>query len=338
MRCGISIVVGSGHPEHHNLKTTVRDRLEMSRTAQAAGFEVLSTGQHFAQPHGGLLAQPLPLLARIAADVPGMVLQTGILLVPFYHPVTLAEEMATLHAITDGHFQVTTGLGYRDSEFDMFGQLKKDRLPRTIETIGIVRQLLAGETVTHDGRFFHLNEVSLGEGAVEQPGPKVLLGASVERAVERAARIADGVYLDGYWLKSQVRECIEKYEQALATSGNRGERTLRRELLFGESRQKAIDAGRGPWVETLDTLHGLDLPGPLEWVANELRSGGYSRELPFIAGAPEECAEELVEYARQGVETIVIRMQSAGLGTMETLESIERFGAEVLPLVRKAGY
>ena len=132
-----------------------------------------------------------------------------------------------------------------------------------------------------------------------------------------AARIADGVYLDGYWLKSQVRECIEKYDQALAASGNRGERDPRRELLFGESRQKAIDAGRGPWVETLDTLHGLDLPGPLEWVANELRSGGYSHELPFIAGAPEECAEELVEYARQGVETIVIRMQSARLGTME---------------------
>ena len=37
MRCGISIVVGSGRPEHHNLKTTVQDRLEMSRRLRPPG-------------------------------------------------------------------------------------------------------------------------------------------------------------------------------------------------------------------------------------------------------------------------------------------------------------
>ena len=43
-------------------------------------------------------------------------------------------------------------------------------------------------------------------------------------------------------------------------------------------------------------------------------------------------------YGEMGVETIVIRMQGPGLGINETLRSIERFGTEILPLVRNAGY
>jgi alkanesulfonate monooxygenase SsuD/methylene tetrahydromethanopterin reductase-like flavin-dependent oxidoreductase (luciferase family) len=338
MRFGISVVVGSGNAERPNLKRVIRERLEMARTAQAAGFEVASTGQHFGQPHGGLLAQPMPLLARMAAEAPEMTLQIGVLLVPFYHPVTLAEEMATLHAITDGRFQIAAGLGYRDTEFEMYGIARKERLPRTVETIGIVRELLAGQTVTHAGRFFTLNEVSLGEGAVEQPGPRVFLGTAVEPGIERAARIADGVYLDGHWLKSQVGDCVQTYQQALAAHGTRGEFSVRRELLLGASRKDAIDAGRSLWAQTMDNYRALTLPGPLQWISDELRGGGYSRELPFIAGAPEECAEELVEYGEMGVETIVIRMQGPGLGINETLKSIERFGTEILPAVRKAGY
>jgi alkanesulfonate monooxygenase SsuD/methylene tetrahydromethanopterin reductase-like flavin-dependent oxidoreductase (luciferase family) len=320
------------------LKRSISERLEMARTAQAAGFEVASTGQHFGQATGGALAQPMPLLARMAADVPGMTLQTGVLLGPFYHPVVLAEEIAALHAITDGHFQAAIGIAYRDSEFAMFGQSRKERLPRTVETIGIVRELLAGNTVTHQGRFFNLTDVSIGDGAVEQPAPKILIGASAEPAVERAARIADGVYLDGHRLKSEVVDYIDVYRQALITSGNHGEFSLRREVRFGNSRADVLDAGRSSWAQGMDNYASHQLEGPLQWIADELRSGGYSRELPFIVGTPEECAEELVEYAQMGVETMILRIQVAGVGSAEAMRGIERFGADVIPLVRGAGY
>lgn len=339
MRFGLSLVVGDGGSgQEYTLRRAVTERLEMARTAHAAGFEVASTGQHFGQGTGAVLAQPMPLLARMAADVPGMTLQTGVLLGPFYHPVVLAEEMAALHAITDGRFQAAIGLGYRDTEFAMFGQSRKERLPRTVELIAIVRELLAGKTVTHHGRFFNLDDVSLGERAVEQPPPKVLIGASALPGVERSARIADGVYLDGHRLKSEVADYIDVYRQALAVSGNPGEFSLRREVRFGASRTEVLDAGRSAWAQGMDHYTSHQLEGPLEWIANELRAGGYSRELPFIVGTPEECAQELVEYAQMGVETMILRIQVAGAGFAEAMSAIERFGAEVIPLVRGAGY
>jgi alkanesulfonate monooxygenase SsuD/methylene tetrahydromethanopterin reductase-like flavin-dependent oxidoreductase (luciferase family) len=338
VRFGISLAVGSGGRHDYTLKRTIRERLDMARTSQAAGFDVLSTGQHFGQATGALLGQPMPLLARIAADVPGMVLQTGVLLGPFYHPVTLAEEMATLHAITDGHFQAAIGLGYRDSEFAMFGQSRRERLPRTVEVVGVARELLAGKVVTHSGRFFDLHEVSLGAGAVEQPAPRILFGASAEPGVGRAARLADGLYLDGHRLKSEVHEYIALYRKVLATSGNHGEFSLRRELRFGRSRSEVLDASRAAWAQGMDDYLDHQLEGPLQWIADELRSGGYSRELPFIVGSPEECAGELVEYAQMGVETMILRIQVAGAPIGETMRAIERFGSEVLPLVRQAGH
>jgi alkanesulfonate monooxygenase SsuD/methylene tetrahydromethanopterin reductase-like flavin-dependent oxidoreductase (luciferase family) len=198
--------------------------------------------------------------------------------------------------------------------------------------------LLAGKTVTHEGRFYNLDEVSIGEGAVEQPGPKVLMGASAERAVERAARIADGIYLDGHRLKSEVAQYITAYREALVTHGHHGEFSLRRELRFGPSRVQVLDAGRAAWARAMDDYLGHQLEGPLQWIASELRDGGYSRELPFVVGTPEECAEELVEYALMGVETMILRIQVAGVGNAEAMQAIERFGSEVLPLVRKAGH
>jgi alkanesulfonate monooxygenase SsuD/methylene tetrahydromethanopterin reductase-like flavin-dependent oxidoreductase (luciferase family) len=310
----------------------------MARTARAAGFDVLSTGQHFGQTTGALLGQPMPLLARIAADVPGMILQTGVLLGPFYHPVVLAEEVATLHAITEGHFQAAIGLGYRDSEFAMFGQSRRERLPRTIEAVGVARQLLAGQVVSHSGRFFNLQDVSLGSGAVQQPPPRILYGASAERGVERAARLADGVYVDGHRLKSEVVEYIALYRKVLATSAQPGEFSLRRELRLGRSRAEVLDASRPAWAQGMDNYLSHQLEGPLQWIADELRSGGYSRELPFIVGSPGECAEELVEYAQMGVETMILRIQVADARISETMTAIERFGSEVLPLVRQAGH
>src|SRR4051812_22895470 len=81
--------------------------------AQRNGFTYIAIGQHFL--YGDLRwLQPVPLLARLAAEVdPHIRLVTQILIAPLYHPVLLAEEIATLDVVTEGRLVFGAGLGYR---------------------------------------------------------------------------------------------------------------------------------------------------------------------------------------------------------------------------------
>ena len=85
-----------------------RDCCEQTRLARELGFDDVSAGQHFlTQPYQML--QLVPLLARIAAEAGEMRVCSGILLLTLLNPVEVAENAATLDAITDGRFVL--GLG-----------------------------------------------------------------------------------------------------------------------------------------------------------------------------------------------------------------------------------
>ena len=68
--------------------------------------------------------QLVPMLARFAAEAPGMRLNAGVLLLPMMSPLHVAEEFATLDIITGGKIILGVGLGYRDVEFKAFGMTK----------------------------------------------------------------------------------------------------------------------------------------------------------------------------------------------------------------------
>src|SRR2546430_12814818 len=78
-------------------------------------------------------SQPIPTLARVAADAEGMTLGTGCLLLPLHHPVEVAEQLATLDVIAGGRFVFGVGLGYRDVENEAVGQDPKERVGRLVE-------------------------------------------------------------------------------------------------------------------------------------------------------------------------------------------------------------
>ena len=73
------------------------------------------------------MLQPIPLLARLAAETGEMRLATCILLLPLLNPVDIAEQLATLDIISHGRLAIGVGLGYRDEEFDAFGVPRGER-------------------------------------------------------------------------------------------------------------------------------------------------------------------------------------------------------------------
>src|SRR4028118_720551 len=127
--------------------------------AQQAGMTYIAIGQHFL--YGDLRwLQPVPLLARLAAECdrearlatqstiahvehpglhgPGSAgggrRAARVLVPPGYHPVLVAEELATLDVVTEGRLVFGAGIGYRPPEVQHLRVPFKERAARTAQT------------------------------------------------------------------------------------------------------------------------------------------------------------------------------------------------------------
>ena len=107
MQFGLQL--NSQHPAIENMRDRLEELLEQVRLAQAVGFHSIVAPQHFL-PAPFQMLQPLPLLARMAAEADRMRLIAGILLLSLQNPVALAEDVGTLDAICDGQFTLGVAL------------------------------------------------------------------------------------------------------------------------------------------------------------------------------------------------------------------------------------
>lgn len=154
----------------------------------------------------GYLPSVLPIAAAIAARTKRIRIASGVTLLPFHHPVRLAEDIAVVDVISGGRFELGAGVGYKREEFDSFGVPFKERGARTDETLGIVRRLLDGESVTLKNKFFDFKNIRVTPEAIQKPHPPIWVGGFTPAALRRAVR-----YGDGFSVPDGNRDVYDRY-------------------------------------------------------------------------------------------------------------------------------
>jgi alkanesulfonate monooxygenase SsuD/methylene tetrahydromethanopterin reductase-like flavin-dependent oxidoreductase (luciferase family) len=157
----------------------------------------------------GYLPAPLMLASAVAARTQRLALSL-ILILPFYDPVRLAEDMAVLDIISGGRASYILALGYRPEEFEHFGVAFDDRGRVVDEKLALLRRLLAGETVTHDGR-----RITVTPRPQTAGGPGLTWGGGTVAAARRAGRYGLGMLGN-----ANVPGMQEAYEAACLKHGH----------------------------------------------------------------------------------------------------------------------
>src|SRR5438874_6710585 len=156
--------------------------------AEALGFHsIWLTEHHFTDD--GYLPSMLPMAAAIAARTSRITIGTFVLLLPFIHPLKLAEDAAVVDVISGGRLRLGVGLGYRAEEFDGFGIARKERLGRSLEAIEILKRAWTGERFSYAGKYFRFNDVRILPTPVSKPHPELLWGAGAPKAIARGAAL-----------------------------------------------------------------------------------------------------------------------------------------------------
>ena len=180
---------------------------EMSAWAETRGCAAAVLCEHHCSDDG-YLPSPLLLASAIAACTKTLLLNLTIIL-PFYDPARLAEDIAVLDHISVGRASYIFGIGYRREEYDHFGLSLTERGRLADEKLGILRRLLAGEVVEHDGRRMVTTPQPRTPG-----GPLLMWGGASLAAARRAGRNGLGLLANGV-----VPGMRDAYESACRDNG-----------------------------------------------------------------------------------------------------------------------
>lgn len=298
MRIGISI---SSSYRVEDPRLGARFMIERARVARQADLDSLFVGDHHvtASPY----YQNTPMLGRLLAEWHNK--PAGALyLLPLWHPVLLAEQIATLAAITPGRFIMQCGLGWEPHQSAGMGVDIKQRAAMFEASLEVMQRLWAGETVS-ENRFWNIQDAHIAP--LPAQSIEVWVGSGAPAALHRTARMAEGWLASPSLDRATAAHQLNQYRQACAEFDRKPRAiAIRRDIFIGDNHSEAQSFKR-------------------RMIAKGYR--GFAEEA-ILAGTVETVAAEFAALAELGFTDIVVRNmapdQSAALATIERLAQVKQ--------------
>lgn len=273
--------------------------VDRAAAAERAGLDSLFVGDHHATwPRA--YYQNTAILGRLLAEW-GERPAGALYLLPLWHPVLVAEQVATLAAIARGPFVLQCAIGGGEAQFAAMGASLRTRATAFESSLDTIRRLLAGEEVSADGPWSFT-------GARIAPVPaepvQVWVGGHADAALERAARLGDA------WLAGPDLGVDEAARRAATY------------------RDHCDVHGREPGTVAIrrDVHVGAD-EAEVRTVVEPVVTAGYRGFDPdvLVTGTVEQVAEAFRDLAARGFTDVVVRTLADD--PADAVACLERLGA-----------
>ena len=324
--------------EYNDPVRTYRETVEQVQLAESLGFDAALICEHHLVDTGFFPA-PLVVCAGLAAETSRIRLGTGVLLLPLYDPLHVAEHAAMVDIVSNGRFILGVGYGYREEEFEGFGIPLEERASRLKEGIQAIRALWTEEVTNFEGKHYQYRNATQRPLPVQKPHPPIWLASKAEGAVRQAARIADAWFADPVTPFSVLKQRLAAYKETAAKVGKPTdgvEFPVFREAFVAETDDEAWTAAKQGvlyiYKEYLEWGHLLDEDGrPVPPDAPDALELLRKR---FIIGSPETCIRHAERVKQElGCTNLVIRTKFPGIAQDKVMNSIRLWGEEVLPAI-----
>jgi alkanesulfonate monooxygenase SsuD/methylene tetrahydromethanopterin reductase-like flavin-dependent oxidoreductase (luciferase family) len=161
---------------------------ELTVLADQLGYQRAWFAEHHFQSHGGILSAPDVVIAALSGRANRIRFGLGVVQVPYHHPLSVAERIATLDQVTGGRLEVGLGRAFLKCEYDGFGIAMNESRSRFNEGVEIIVSALSGKAFHHGGTFFSFPELHVEPGCVQDPPPVWVAAATTPATFEWAGR------------------------------------------------------------------------------------------------------------------------------------------------------
>jgi len=309
-----------------------QDLLEQAIAAQRAGFDGITCSDHL-QPwwEGGESGHAWVWLGAAGQATEDVAIGTGVTPPgPRYHPVLIAQAWATLELLFPGRPYLGIGSGESLNESPLGADWPPvgEQIERLEEGLQIIRRLLAGETIDHEGKHFSTKQARLHSRP--ERIPPIYVSAFGPQAAEVAGRLGDGVWTLGD--PESAPEIVEAHRAAAADAGREpGEVVLQGSFSWAESDEAALESARvwkgaQPMEFFRDDWHD---PGAMYEEGERQVSDDELREAVIVASDPKGHVERIRQLVEMGATIVPLQNSSP-----DPIAAIGVYGKDVLPALR----
>jgi alkanesulfonate monooxygenase SsuD/methylene tetrahydromethanopterin reductase-like flavin-dependent oxidoreductase (luciferase family) len=305
-----------------------RDRLALVRAADEAGFERYHKSEHHMIPLDAIPQMGL-FFAAAAQHTSRIRFASLVYLLPFHHPIRLAEEICSLDHLLEGRFDVGVGRGISVPEHELWGLEPDDMRDTFDEALQVLRASFVTDSLTFHGAHYDFDDLPVVLHPYQQPHPPLWYAGNIEPAArERMNCIIGGP------IPLVARQVAAYRDACHGCSWEGGTIGGVCTLYIAPSDEEARARARQAWAAFTDHLTPLfrrwDLPPP-----NDPTLGGdadRAMELGvLVAGSPATVRDHVDRFeAESGTDYFVGKFAFGDLTHAELMRSIELFASDVM--------
>jgi alkanesulfonate monooxygenase SsuD/methylene tetrahydromethanopterin reductase-like flavin-dependent oxidoreductase (luciferase family) len=320
------------------------DTLQMVSLAEEIGFDIAWFAEHHFTNYS-VSVSPMMTAAFMAGKTSRIRLGAAVIVLPLYHPLRVAQEIAMLDLMSGGRAVIGVGSGYQRYEFERYQKSLDHKHELFMEHWSILEQVLLEGRAALKGKHIDLPETVVTVRPLQKPLPEVFVASVHPEVLKRLAGVGATPFLTAGWRGSKVlyglRDNLVECWRKAGLAPEAMKLGVQQYIHVTDSRADALEAADcaryvGRSLATLNkpvlALKGsfVDTPAfdgepPLETFVDNV-----------IIGDAQHVAERLVAEIRELEPThYSCFFQFGDLPIAKARRALERFGKEVLPLVEK---
>jgi alkanesulfonate monooxygenase SsuD/methylene tetrahydromethanopterin reductase-like flavin-dependent oxidoreductase (luciferase family) len=335
--------------ENSTYQEMFRRQLDEVELAERIGIDQIWFFEHHLSPTAPV-PSPNLLIAAAARSTRYIRFSSMVNILPFRHPLLVAEEAAMLDNLTNGRLDMGLGRGLRPPEFEAFGVDQQQSREMFLESFDIISRVWTDENFTHRGKYWTVHkDAPLSPPLVQRPHPPFLVSAQSEQSLRWAAQ-HDIPFAQIDSMADQAKRDQTLYREVQSAHGHAPAPRLylMREIYVAESDARAraeahpfllqywelwnrytqftrggkLPASYDFWRRQAPMLHAMSFD---EIVANDM----------VILGSAETVADKILRIAGQLDLMGLAMIFKLGVMPYDMVErSMTAFGEEVMPRIQ----
>lgn len=320
-----------------NAHQRIKDLLEEIKLADELGLDIFGIGEHHRPDYA--VSTPAVVLAAAAAITKNIRLASAVTVLSSDDPVRVYQDFATLDLLSDGRAEIMAGRGSFIESFPLFGYDLNDYNELFTEKLELLLKINASETVSWQGKHTQsINNLGVYPRARQEALPVWLAAGGTPASAVRAATLGMPLMLAIIGGRpEQFVPFVKLYRDTAAKLGrdiSTVQMGINNHVYIGQDSQKAGDEFY-PYYAAMMNRVGRDRG----WPPLSRQQFDYSRsaEGALMVGSVQQVIDKILyEHELFGNTRFLAQASVGNVPHKMTMKSIELFGTQVAPVIRKA--
>lgn len=315
----------------------------MTRMVDQAGFDVAWFAEHHLSNYS-ISPSPLMTAAHMAAQTSSIMVGPAVVVMPFYEPLRLVEDIGLADQLSNGRLVLGLGTGYQPREFKKFGFEINDRLMRGLEIWDVIQQGLQHGVLDYEGKHVQIDNAALSIRPVQEKIRTFAVGNAPEMRQKMIDYDAEPLMTPALGSNAVIETSRRLYKETREANGLQGDDfplAVQRYVYVAQDRDDARAAAEQVLIHARMATNMRQPEPAID--GSDLKVVPFENEPDIetileraLIGDPEEVTTRILAEAQEfGITHLSVFMQIASIPFAKTLRSLEVFCDRVMPAVKR---